>query len=301
MVLCEEHQAVNRRRARGAAPGARREGWGGGQCFAVAEMAPYDPDDTGGYMEEMLPADCLSIQEIGTAGGVAMVLVWLCLLVCAIFMAFKAAQSESGVKRFCYLNAFVCAVSSYAYFAMFSGMGWETVVGCRQYFYIRHIDWAVSCALIVLSLGLLADQDLATTLAVMGSSVGMVFSGYLGAVGLVPLVKWLWFFVGILLFVPVVYALLREFRQTVIDKGDQDRRELYEKVALLTVLVWGLYPVVWILGVGIGAIGVSLENICYAVLDLFSKILFSLLMIGVTPYESVQVEQDERQLEKEYV
>ena len=32
------------------------------------------------------------------------------------------------------------------------------------------------------------------------------------------------------MYVPVVYALLREFRQTVIDKGNQDRRELFEKV-----------------------------------------------------------------------
>jgi len=31
-------------------------------------MAPYDPEGTGGYLDEMLPADCLSIQEIGTAG-----------------------------------------------------------------------------------------------------------------------------------------------------------------------------------------------------------------------------------------
>jgi hypothetical protein len=36
--------------------------------------------------------------------------------------------------------------------------------------------------------------------------------------------------VGFVLYVPVVYALLREFRQTVIDKGNQDRRELFEKV-----------------------------------------------------------------------
>ena len=48
---------------------------------------------------------------------------------------------------------------------MFSGMGWETVAGCRQYFYIRHIDWAITCPLIIFSLGLLATQDLATILA----------------------------------------------------------------------------------------------------------------------------------------
>jgi bacteriorhodopsin len=48
---------------------------------------------------------------------------------------------------------------------MFSGMGWETVAGCRQYFYIRHIDWGITCPLIIYSLGLLATQDLATILA----------------------------------------------------------------------------------------------------------------------------------------
>lgn len=268
-------------------------------------MAPYDPEGTEGYMEEMLPADCLSIQEIGTAGGVAMVLVWFCLLVTGVFMAFKASQAEPGVQKYYYLNAFICACSSYAYFAMFSGMGWETVTGCRQYFYIRHIDWGISCSLIILSLGQLADQDLATTLAVMGSSVGMVYSGYLAAVGLVPLVKWLWFLVGMVLYVPVVYGLLREFRQTVIDKGHQDRRELFEKVALLTVLVWAMYPLVWILGVGIGAIGVSLENICYAILDLLSKTVFCFLMINVYPYDSVPVgmrmREPEDRLEKELV
>ena len=41
-----------------------------------------------------------------------MVLVWFCLL--GIFMAFKAAQAEEGVKKYYYLNAFICAVSSYA-------------------------------------------------------------------------------------------------------------------------------------------------------------------------------------------
>ena len=39
-------------------------------------MAPYDPEGTDGLMEEMLPADCLSIQEIGTAGA------WTCVRAC---------------------------------------------------------------------------------------------------------------------------------------------------------------------------------------------------------------------------
>ena len=66
-------------------------------------------------------------------------------------------------------------------------------------------------------------------------------------------------------------------------------------MALLTVLVWALYPLVWILGVGIGAIGVSLENICYAILDPLSKVVFCFLMINVYPYDSVPVGQSMEQ------
>jgi hypothetical protein len=43
--------------------------WGSFDVLVCAgNMAPYDPYETDGYMDEMLPADCLSIQEIGTAG-----------------------------------------------------------------------------------------------------------------------------------------------------------------------------------------------------------------------------------------
>lgn len=47
-------------------------------------------------------------------------------------------------------------------------------------------------------------------------AVGMCFATYVGSVGTVPIVKWLWFFIALLLFVPIVYVLLREFRQSVI-------------------------------------------------------------------------------------
>lgn len=72
----------------------------------------------------LLPADCLSIQEIGAAAGLCMILTWVALLVTGLFMAFKAQQVELGARKYYYLNAFICAVAVFSYFAMFSGMGW---------------------------------------------------------------------------------------------------------------------------------------------------------------------------------
>ncbi|EKX51115.1 hypothetical protein GUITHDRAFT_159333 [Guillardia theta CCMP2712] len=249
-------------------------------------------------MESMLPSDCLSIQEIGTAAGVFMVLAWFILTVTALFMAFKAVQADVSIQKHYYLNAFICGISVFSYFAMFSGMGWETVEGCRQYFYIRHLEWALTCSLILFSLGILAEQDVATIFASMGFSVGMIYSGYLAAIGLVPLAKWLWFFFGLVLFVMVVYIILREFRQTLLDKENPDKQQLFDKAALLTIVTWSLYPLVWILGPGIGAVGVSVEAILYCFLDVTSKAVFSFVVVNVSPYESAEPAYT---VEKEYV
>jgi bacteriorhodopsin len=141
------------------------------------------------------------------------------------------------------------------------------------------VDWAVTTPLMILNLGLLAGEDTVMIAAVMGADVGMIVAGYLGAVALVPTVKWLWFIIGLAVFAPVVIALVRTFRQTVIDKNDVDRIELYGKVSLLTIVVWSLYPIVWFLGVGTGAIGVSLEAISFAILDVISKCVFSFMIV----------------------
>ena len=49
------------------------------------------------------------------------------------------------------------------------------------------------------------------------------------------------------------------------DSNDVDKIELYGKVSLLTVVVWCNYPIVWVLGTGVGAFGISAESISYAV------------------------------------
>ena len=93
--------------------------------------------------------------------------------------------------------------------------------------------------MLILNLGLLAGEDIVLVAAVMGADIAMIFAGYMGSVALVPTVKWLWFVIGLVVYVPVVLAIVRIFRQTLIEKfTDVDRIELYSKVSLLTIIVW---------------------------------------------------------------
>ena len=75
-------------------------------------------------------------------------------------------------------------------------------MGCRQFFYVRYLDWAITTPLLILNLGLLAGEDMVLVAAVMGADIAMIFSGYMGSVALVPTVKWLWFVIGLVVYAP---------------------------------------------------------------------------------------------------
>lgn len=70
-------------------------------------------------------------------GAIFDLLAFLSLLITGLFMGFKAMNADPNVRVFYYINAYVCGVATFGYFAMLSGMGWETIMGCRQFFYVR--------------------------------------------------------------------------------------------------------------------------------------------------------------------
>jgi len=56
-----------------------------------------------------------------------------------------------------------------AYFAMLSGQGWTAIAGCRQFFYARYVDWAITTPLIILELGLIAGADPSAIASAIGA------------------------------------------------------------------------------------------------------------------------------------
>mmetsp|Transcript_42394 Transcript_42394/g.113414 ORF Transcript_42394/g.113414 Transcript_42394/m.113414 type:complete len:167 (-) Transcript_42394:407-907(-) len=58
---------------------------------------------------------------------------------------------------------------------MLSGQGWTAIAGCRQFFYARYFDWAVTNSLIVLNLGLIAGADSASIAATIGAEGQVIY------------------------------------------------------------------------------------------------------------------------------
>ena len=76
-----------------------------------------------------------------------------------------------------------------SYFAMLSGQGWTAIAGCRQFFYARYADSAITMPLIILQLGLVAGADGAQIAASIGADILSVISLYLASVSVVTTVK----------------------------------------------------------------------------------------------------------------
>lgn len=54
----------------------------------------------------------------------------------------------------------------------------------------------------------------------------------------------------------------------------------FRTLALLAIVLWSLYPVVWLLGTeGFNAVGSTLEAFLFLILDFFAKIGFGFLLL----------------------
>ena len=96
-----------------------------------------------------------------------------------IFRTLLTFSSAGPERPHIYICLFICGVSALGYFAMLSGQGWTAIAGCRQFFYARYFDWAVTNSLIVVNLGLIAGADgasSAATTAAEGASLVSVRS-----------------------------------------------------------------------------------------------------------------------------
>jgi len=246
------------------------------------------------------PQACTEIEIVGSTGVGALTIAFLTLLVTTIVHAFKASSAAPTKRKFFFANTFIVGVSALAYFAMLSDQGWTAIAGCRQFFYARYFDALVSNPLIILNLGLVAGADFVSIAAVIGADIGMTLCAYMGAISVVPTVKWFWFVFSLALLVPVLYALARQFREFAAVSGSELVIELYGKISWIIVVAWCFYPIVWLFSEGFASFSVSFEVIAYAILDIVVKVVFTFIIVG--SHEALDFTKSGRPVEsREYV
>jgi bacteriorhodopsin len=175
------------------------------------------------------------------------------------------------------ITFFVAAVAATAYLAMALDQG-TTMIDGREVFYARYVDWLITTPLLLIDLAILVRASRSLTTWLIGLDVYMIGTGLIA--GLTSGDKrYVWFAVSSVAFIAIVGILAGRFLALAREGGTETSRT-FTRLAALTVGLWSLYPVVWLLGTeGTGAVGLTTEVAMFAVLDLLAKIGFGVVLL----------------------
>jgi halorhodopsin len=142
----------------------------------------------------------------------------------------------------------------------------------------RYLTWALSTPAILLALGLLADADTTSIFTAITFDIVMCVTGLAAALTTSShLFRWFWYFISCAAFAVVIYILLTQWPEDAAAAGTAD---IFNKLKILTVVLWLGYPIVWALGVeGIALLPVGTTSWLYSALDIVAKYVFSFLLL----------------------
>jgi len=150
---------------------------------------------------------------------------------------------------------------------------------CRQVFWARYVDWALTTPLVLLNLCLLAGVDGAHTLMAIAANVIMVLSGWFAAYGSAESAqKWGWFTISCLGYLFAVWHVGLHGTNLVRSKVDRVQK-LWAALAIYSLAVLAAYPIVWGIAPLARKTSVDTEIIIYAVLDILIKPVFGLWLL----------------------
>jgi bacteriorhodopsin len=191
--------------------------------------------------------------------------------------------SDVEQQLFYIATIFITATAFASYLAMATGFGLtEVVVGDRtlDIYWARYADWLVTTPLLLFDLALLAGADRNTIATLVGVDVFMIVTGLVAALTPDPAFRIVWWGIssGALLFLlyVLVGSLTMQARERPGDVGS-----LFQTLRNLTVALWVLYPVVWILGTEstLELVPLYWETAAFMVLDLSAKVGFGFLLL----------------------
>jgi sensory rhodopsin len=142
----------------------------------------------------------------------------------------------------------------------------------------RYADWSLSTPIITYYLSMLAGAQTRVRVGAVLANVLMIWAGYASIVFAGP-GRWGFFALSMVAFLALLYLYLRTFTRAITDNPDVSKR-LFLSLRDLTVIIWALYPVVYLLGPnGFEVLLVADHHFVIVFLDLTAKVGFMTLML----------------------
>jgi len=171
----------------------------------------------------------------------------------------------------------VTGVAAVAYTLMAFDIGTVSASG-RIVSIPRYADWLITTPLILLFLSMLGETGRGSLLRLVVADIALLLLGG-AAVVLSGPIRWAAFAAGVVCFGVLVYELYGRIPRLATFSNEQ-ARTLFITLRNLTIALWALYPVVWILAPsGIGLLTRDMAMLVVAYLDLISKAAFVALAV----------------------
>jgi len=142
----------------------------------------------------------------------------------------------------------------------------------------RYLTWALSTPFILVAIGMIAGSNITKIFTALVFDVGIMITGLAAALTTSSyLFRWVWYLISVSFFLVVVYILLVEWPKDAEKTGTVD---IFNKLKILTVVLWFGYTVWWALGnEGLGLFNVGITSWGYSAFDIVAKYAFTFLVV----------------------
>ena len=186
-------------------------------------------------------------------------------------------------QEFFVITTMITGIASAAYLSMFFGFGLTEVEvagrGVLDIYWARYADWLFTTPLLLLDLALLAKANRTEISALIILDAFMIVTGLVGALSKQMTFRYVWWFISTVAMILVLYFLYSVLTARVAEMDD-DVQSTFITLRNLTLVLWSLYPILWIVGTeGAGVVSLYVETLGFMVLDVSAKAGFGLLLL----------------------
>ncbi len=198
-------------------------------------------------------------------------------------------SADANSRKYYATLTAISGIAAVAYVVMALEIGWQTVGEDRLVFVPRYVDWLLTTPLLVLYLAFLADAGRGMIGKLAGANVLVIVPGM--AAALTPGVeRYGLFALGGLAFVYLAYLLVGPLTQMVRGLRSES---LFLSLRNLTVILWSVYPLIWLLGpAGLGFLTETVDVMLVVYLDLITKVGFGLIALNARAVLSAELGED---------
>lgn len=189
------------------------------------------------------------------------------------------AITDRGNRLYYVILAAITGIAAVAYAVMSLGIGVIDAPGETTFYIARYVDWLLTTPLLLLYLAMLCKSGSQTYAVLIGLDVLVIAAGA-AAIFTTGLLSWGLFALGGVAFVAIAYLLVSWLPKQSSFASDRVYAQFF-KLRNITVVLWALYPVVWVFSpAGLGWLTLNTEMMTIVYLDFITKAAFVAIAVN---------------------